>query len=58
MSHPNPIINIDPIDKRPKNVIRIERAYPSEKFAVGPDPRNNYIVYKALSDLNKIIKKR
>ena len=54
VSHSNPIINIGPhFDKRPKNVIRIERAYPSEKFAVGPDPRNNDLIYRVLFDLNE-----
>jgi hypothetical protein len=59
VSHSNPIINIGPhFDKRPKNVIRIERAYPSENFAIGPDPRNNELIYKALFDLNKIAKEQ
>jgi len=59
VSHPNPIINIGPqIEKRPKNVIKIERAYPSEKFAAGPDPRNNDLIYKTLVDLNKIAKEQ
>jgi hypothetical protein len=55
VSYPNPIINVGPqIDKRPKNVIRIERAYPSEQSAAGADPRNNELIYKALSELKKI----
>jgi hypothetical protein len=59
VSHPNPIINIGlHFDKRRKDVIKIERAYPSEKFAVGPDPRNNDLIYKALFDLNKIAKQQ
>jgi hypothetical protein len=59
VSHSNPIINVGPhIDKRPKNVIKIERAYPSEKFAVGPDPRNNDLIYKVLFGLNKIAKQQ
>ena len=59
VSHSNPIINVGPqIDKRPKNVIKIDRAYPSEKFAVGPGPRNNDLIYKALFDLNKIAKEQ
>ena len=57
VSHPNPIINIGPyFDKRPKDVIKIERAYPSETFEVGPGPRNNDLIYKVLFDLNKIAK--
>lgn len=54
-SYPNPVINVGPhFDKRPKNIVRIERAYPSDKFAVGPDPRKNELIYKALSELKKI----
>jgi len=55
VSHPNPIINIGPrLEGRSKNIISIERAYPSENFAIGPDPRNNNLIYKALFELNKI----
>ncbi|MDH4164245.1 MAG: hypothetical protein OEW15_16400 [Nitrospirota bacterium] len=56
--HPDTVINIGPYwDNRPANIIRIERAYPSDKIAKGADKRNNRMIYEALSGLNKIIPK-
>ncbi len=59
ISHSGIIINLGPYwDNRPANIIRIEHAFPSEKFAVGPDERNNTVIYEALTGLNKISPKK
>jgi hypothetical protein len=50
-SYPYPVILVD---STPPDIIKIERAYPSEKFAIGDDPRSDERIYKALLSIGKL----
>jgi hypothetical protein len=50
-SYPYPVILIDSTSP---NIIKIERAYPSEKFAIGDDPRSDERVCKALLSIGRL----
>jgi hypothetical protein len=57
VSHPNPVINAAPLHPR-KHSIVIEKAYPSDSFAKGQDPRNDERIYNALRKLGKLNNKK
>jgi len=50
-SYPYPVILID---ATAPNLIKIERAYPSEKFTKGKDPRADKRIYSALKKTGKL----
>ena len=57
ISHPNPVINVAPIHPK-KDSIVIERAYPSDSFAEGQDPRSDELIYNVLRKLGKLKDKK
>ena len=51
-SHPNPVIVVSFGTK--DKTVKIERSYPSAKFAEGNDPRSDKRIRKALTELKKL----
>ena len=52
ISCPTPVILLD--EGRAGNVIHIRRAYPTDKFAEGADPRGDARLLKVLRDLGRL----